>query len=105
MSVLLGWRAQHGPEPFDAQSWHPTLLRYETSVCGLSGVSDDRLWHLGCMVRPNLAAIAAVEIPTAAISEAKLTCAAAPEPGFGEHGVILGWDKDPEAKDKRLAAQ
>jgi len=28
-----------------------------------------------------------------------------PQPDYDEHGVILGWSNDPEAKDARMSAQ
>ncbi|WP_206999825.1 hypothetical protein [Trinickia mobilis] len=94
------------PKAFEPE-WHPTLARYETSVCGLNGVSEDRLWHLGRTVRAsaNLTAIAALEIPVPQITAADLRCEAAPEIDYDGHGVILGWAADRDAKDERLAAQ
>ena len=94
------------PKAF-APDWHPTLQRFETSVCGLNGVDDERLWHLGKTVRAvsGLSAIAAAEISVATIRSIGLKCNAAPEPGYPEHGVIVGWNSDPESKDARLAAQ
>jgi len=74
-------------------------------VCGLTGTPDERLWHLGSTVRANLSAIAAVEVSVSQVKAAGLTCESAPEENYDEHGVILGWDDDPDAKDKRLAAQ
>ncbi|MGA3844084.1 hypothetical protein ACI2UC_14590 [Ralstonia nicotianae] len=90
-----------GPE------WHPSFERYETSVCGLNGTTDVRLWDLGCTVRASsdLTAIAVVDIHVADVVAAGLSCEPAPEKDYAEHGVILGWDNEPEAKDKRLAVQ
>lgn len=86
---------------------HPELRRYETSVCGLNGISPERLWELGRTVRASsgLTAIAALRLSVRAVRETGLRCEPAPEPGYPEHGVIVGWADDPEAKDKRLAQQ
>ena len=86
---------------------HPALGRYETSVCGLTGVADDRLWFLGKTVRASsgLTAIAAVQIGVPKVVAVGLSCEAAPEPAYKEHGVVVGWHSDPEAKDERLARQ
>lgn len=92
------------PKAFEPEL-HPELRRFETSVCGLNGVLDDRLWRLGRAVRPGKAAIAAVEISVQAIEAAQLVCAPLPQPDYDEHGVILGWSNDPEAKDARMSAQ
>lgn len=87
--------------------FHPELMRYELSVCGLNGVQDDRLWHLGNTIRTNVGkkAIAAIELSVARIHQTGLTCAPMPEPDFAEHGVVLGWDPDPDSKSARLLAQ
>lgn len=87
---------------------HPDLQRYEVSICGLYGVSTDRMWELGRTIRARegIAAIAAVEMSVAHVGAAGLTCEPAPEsPDFVEHGVILGWNPDPEAKSARLDSQ
>ena len=84
---------------------HPDLQRYEVSVCGLHGVSADRMWELGRTIRARegIAAVAAVELSVAHIGAVGLACEPAPEPpDFVEHGVILGWNPDPEAKSARL---
>lgn len=83
---------------------HPELQRLETSVCGMNGVEESRLWFLGNTVRSPLVALAAVEIPVQSVIAAGLQCEEAPEEGYPEHGVIIGWDKDPDAKDRRLSA-
>ena len=40
-----------------------------------------------------------------AVTFSGLACESAPEPDFEEHGVIVGWNPDPSAKDERLARQ
>ena len=86
---------------------HPELKRYEVSVCGLQNVSADRMWELGRTIRARegIAAVAAVEVPVTHIIAVGLACEPAPEPDFIEHGVVLGWNPDPEAKSARLDAQ
>lgn len=81
---------------------HPTLRRWETSVCGRLGVTDERMWTLGKTIRPGKTCIAAVEIQVSRVVEAELHCEAAPE-DYPEHGVILGWAAND--KDARLAQQ
>jgi hypothetical protein len=83
---------------------NPELRRLETSVCGMSGVEESRLWFLGNTIRSPLRAVAAVELSVASVVEAGLLCEAAPEQGYPEHGVIIGWDEGSDAKDKRLSA-
>ncbi|MBF4049635.1 hypothetical protein ISI15_16525 [Burkholderia pseudomallei] len=92
------------PKAFEPEL-HPELRRFETSVCGLNGVPDDRLWRLGRTVRAGKAAIAVVEISVQAIEAAQLVCEPLPQPDYDEHGVVLGWSNDPEAKDARMSAQ
>jgi len=81
---------------------HPELKRWETSVCGRNGVSDERLWHLGCTIRPDRHCKVAVEVPVPAILGVGLDCIPLPE-GYDEHGVIIKWPD--EDKDARLARQ
>lgn len=92
------------PKAFEPEL-HPELLRYETSVCGLSGVDDNRLWHLARTIRSDRTAYAVAKISVAAIREAQLSCEPLPQKGYDEHGVILGWNSDPDAKDARMSAQ
>lgn len=94
------------PKAFSPQ-WHKELDRYETSICGLNDVVDERLWFLGRTIRAQegLSAIAALELPVKAVVSTGLDCISAPEPNYAEHGVIIGWNSDPNAKDERLAFQ
>ena len=86
---------------------NPNLGRFETSVCGLRGVASERVSHLGRTIRAQqgLSAIAAVKLSVSAVTFSGLACESAPEPDFEEHGVIVGWNPDPSAKDERLARQ
>ncbi len=86
---------------------NPNLDRFETSVCGLHGVASERVSHLGRTIRAQegLSAIVAVKLSVSAVTSAGLACESAPEPDFEEHGVIVGWNPDPSAKDERLAFQ
>lgn len=81
---------------------HPATGVLETSVCGLAGVSDARLWLLGRTIRQDKKqAEGAVQLPISATQDAGLRCD--PEPTeFPEHGVILGWS---EEKDRQLSEQ
>ena len=83
-----------------APETHPESGVLETSVCGLFGVSDERLWFLGRTIRQEKVAEAAAILPIAATSTAGLRCDPDPQDGFPEHGVILGWSDD---KDRRLS--
>ena len=88
--------------------FHPDLKRHEVSVCGLNGVSLDRVWFLGSSIRAKegLAAIAALKVPVRKVLAAGLSCEAAPiPPDFAEHAVIVGWPVEEEAKSSRLDAQ
>ena len=92
------------PGAFEPE-FHPGLRRYETSVCGLNGVDPNRLWYLGRTIRTieGKSAIAALEVPVAAVIKAQLKCEAVPEPNYDEHGVVIGWN--PEDKSRRVSAQ
>lgn len=94
------------PKAFQPE-FHAEFGRFETSVCGLNGVLDERLWFLARTLRAaeGLSAIAALQIPVVRITETGLACEPAPEPDYPEHGVIVGWNPDPKAKDERLAQQ
>lgn len=88
--------------------FHPDLKRYELSVCGLSSISDDRLWELGRIIRAkdNKTAFATIHLTDAKVTSVGLHTEPAPElPNFPEHGVILGWNQRPEAKSERLQVQ
>lgn len=87
--------------------FHPDLKRYEMSVCGLNGVTEERLWFLGRTIRAaeSRFAIAVVGMPVKSVVLAGLRCKAAPEYHFPEHGVVLGWNSNPEAKSERLQQQ
>lgn len=88
--------------------FHPELKRYEVSVCGRVGVALERLWHLGRTIRAaeGKAAIAALPLAVDRLTSSGFLCEAAPDlPDFPEHGVILGWDPDPDAKSARLDRQ
>jgi hypothetical protein len=88
--------------------FHPKLQRYETSVCGLTAVTRDRVWQLGASLRAKeqLRAVAAVQVSVARIRQAtNLWCESAPEPNYAEHGVILGWHAEPTDKAARIAAE
>lgn len=80
---------------------HPETSIFETSVCGLNNVANERLWTLGCTIRKDKAAIAAAVVHVPKIVLANLACRAAPEENYPEHGVIVGWNDD---KSIRLAA-
>ena len=81
--------------------------RFETSVCGLEGVGDERLWHLGATIRAQakLSAVAALQVSTKSISFVGLVCEPAPIVDFPEHGVIIGWADGDDEKHKRIAKQ
>lgn len=84
------------------------LQRQEVSVCGLHGVTTDRMWELGRTIRKQegLNALAAIEVTVAQVrGVGALRCEPAPEPNFLEHGVIVGWPSGEENKDARLALQ
>lgn len=76
---------------------HPATHEWETSVCGLNGVSNERLWFLGEHIRRDRQAAAAVEIAVPTIVKVGLQCRHSPESEpieYPEHGVIIGWPKE-----------
>lgn len=81
---------------------HPETGTFETSVCGLNGVTDERLWFLGRTVRSDKEAIAAIEIKVAKVNAVGLECRTAPTDHFSEHGVIVGWSDE---KSVRMSVQ
>ena len=81
---------------------HPETDALETSICGLNGVSDERLWFLGRTVRRDKQAIAAIEIKVEKVNAAGLVCRAVATDHFPEHGVIVGWSDE---KSVRMSAQ
>jgi hypothetical protein len=94
------------PKTFQPER-HPVTGAFETSVCGLTGVSDSRVWLLGRTIRAQagLSAVAQLVLPVKRIRAAGLECSAAPEQQYDEHGVIVGWNNDESAKSERLALQ
>lgn len=81
---------------------HPETGMLETSICGLNGVSDERLWFLGRTVRSDKQAIAAVEIKVEKVNAAGLVCRTEATEHFPEHGIIVGWSDD---KSVRMSTQ
>lgn len=68
--------------------------RYETSVCGLHGLADGRLWEIGSEMRPDKNLIGAFEVAVSAVNNAGLSCQSAPVENYAEHGVIIGWKSE-----------
>lgn len=81
---------------------HPETGTLETSICGLNGVSTERLWFLGRTVRIDKQAIAAIEIKVEMVNAAGLVCKAEATDHYPEHGVIVGWSDE---KSVRMSAQ
>lgn len=87
---------------------HPETGRHEVSVCGLTNVQHDRLWHLGRTIRQQegLTALAALRLGVEPVAKLDLSCEAAPElPHFPEHGVIVGWPAGDDDKSSRQILQ
>jgi hypothetical protein len=93
---------QPKPGVFEPEK-HPDLGRFETSICGMHAVSVQRLWELGASIRPQMSAIAAVEVPVAKVLSLGLLCVPDAMPDFPEHGVVVGWDEND--KSKRISVQ
>jgi len=71
--------------------------RHELSICGLNGVSEDRMWFLGRTVRAKegKSIYASIKLKTTLLTEFNLYARSEPQPPvFPEHGVILGWSDD-----------
>lgn len=82
---------------------HPTLGRWETSVCRIDKASATRVWEIANTIREPLPAVARADIAIQAISAAQLLTEAVPEEGYAEHAVIVGWPDEKE-KQKAIAA-
>jgi hypothetical protein len=78
--------------------------RFETSVCCLEGVVDDRIALLSRTVRPDQRAIGAAEVEVNAVRGVGLNCLHWPEHDYAEHAIIIGWPgvPDPDYKAKQL---
>ncbi|HWH82281.1 MAG TPA: hypothetical protein VNU71_08595 [Burkholderiaceae bacterium] len=73
--------------------------RWETSVCGRDGVSEERIWTLATTARPDKTLHGRFDFETAmAISEG-LACEPAPMDNFEEHAVLIGWPDPGETKE------
>jgi hypothetical protein len=87
------------------KAFKPELFeqRHELSICGMNNVAVERMWHLGKTVREGKSAYASISLTTTLVSQVGLRTIAAPAvPDFGEHGVVLGWSDD---KDARMLMQ
>lgn len=91
-------KLKHKPKP---KIFSPNLEnnKLETSVCRVNNVSEGRIWQIGNKIRDPLKACARADINVSAIVEAGLRARAAPENGYPEHAVIIGW---PDEKDKQM---
>lgn len=101
------YSAKNTPKPSAfAPERHPELQRFETSVCGVEGVSSDRLNYLSANIRAGKQAVALSKVGVQGIAACNLQCEHAPDLAinFHEHCVIIGWD-DGEDKSLRIAAQ
>jgi len=77
--------------------------RWETSVCRISTVPEQRIWHLGRTVRPGLAAVARADFPVQAALDEMLACVPATE-AFPEHAVLTNWPAADDGKARQKAA-
>jgi hypothetical protein len=77
--------------------------RSELSICGMNGVTDERMWRLGRRLRAseNKTVYASISLTTTFVLEFGLSTKSEPEwkKCFPEHGVVLGWSAD---KSERL---
>lgn len=82
---------------------HPTLNRWETSVCRTNKVSETRIWQIGNKIREPRQAVARADIGVQDILTTQLLVEAVPEEGYAEHAVIVNWPDEKE-KQKEMAA-
>lgn len=74
------------------------LLRWETSVCRLTGCREERIWHLARTQRLDKTLKARADLAVQSVEDAALLCVQAPVTGFPEHAVLLGWPSDKPAQ-------
>ena len=93
------------------QETHPETKLLETSICGMNGLKNNRLWYLGNNIRAGKTALAIVELNVKDIIDTKLLCNSDPveftnavgvNEQFEEHGVIVNWNIE---KDLRISEQ
>ncbi len=67
--------------------------QWETSVCRISNISEQRVWEIANRTRSPLPALARADLSTSSIEEVGLRTHAAPdfEIDYPEHAVIVGW--------------
>lgn len=82
---------------------HPTLNRWETSVCRIDIASETRVWEIGNKIREPRQVVARVDIGIRGISTTRLLVESVPEEGYAEHAVIINWPDEKE-KQKEVAA-
>lgn len=82
-------------------AFYPELFqgRWETSVCGRDGVSEERIWTLATTARPDKRLYGRFDFATKTASDEGLTCERAPMESFPEHAVLLGWPDPGAAKE------
>lgn len=82
---------------------HPTLNRWETSVCRINKASETRVWEIGNKIREPRQVVARADIDVQYVSSTQLLVEAVPEEGYAEHAVITNWPDEKE-KQKEMAA-
>jgi hypothetical protein len=76
--------------------------QWETSVCRVCAVSEQRIWEIANQARSPLRVLACAELSANSVMTAGLFTEAAPdfEANYPEHAVIVGW---PDEKEKQMA--
>lgn len=76
--------------------------QWETSVCRVHVVPEQRIWKIANRVRSPLPALARADLTTNSIAVAGLCTDPAPDhdADYPEHAVIVGW---PDEKEKQMA--
>jgi len=97
------WSKQATPKP-KPKVFLPTKEagQWETSVCRVHVVPEQRIWKIANRVRSPLPALARADLTANSIVVAGLCTEPAPdlEADYPEHAVIVGW---PEEKEKQMA--
>ncbi|MGA7193450.1 MAG: hypothetical protein WBW94_07430, partial [Anaerolineales bacterium] len=80
--------------------------KWETSVCRISFIPEQRIWEIAHRARAPRPALARADIVCGSVEDAGLQTIAAPdhENDYPEHAVIVGWPDD-KGKQMLLAIQ
>lgn len=93
----VSWATNQPKQKVFLPEMHPTLHRWETSVCRIDLAPGQKVWEIGDEIRKPLKTVARADIGIQSLVTEKMIVTSAPET-YSEHAVILNW---PDAKDKQ----